>query len=316
MSERYRFISTIAHAMTSIYGRSTSETLKSTFAQLPIPGPSVISARDGDISQSDLVTALKARLWILAQKQLYDPKAAQQLKPLTLTDTENLASLVGNEMLDSPSSPATLADTFNDTRLPFLCLHEPNSTPTLPETYKDAESPWLCPEEPSSSCPLPSTLNNSESPWLCQDKPFTPPSPWLCLLDELTNIPGGIDENFADDLLDDPFEDGLLDDYNDDQTILGDSSSSDVDLFDELLQHSRDMEMDREMLSLGPRSATGDSMEMLDDERVDAETASMLDDLGVEDEDQGGCNLGTMLPLQGRDEGRAERDLFAFELRR
>lgn len=296
--------------MTSIYSRSTSETLMSTFAQLPMLGSFVIPAGDGsggDISQNDLVTALKARLWILAQKQLYDPKAAQQLKPLTLTDTENLASLVGNEMLDSPSSPATLADTFNDTRLPILCLHEPPSTPPLPELYKNAESPWLCPDEPSSSRPFPCTPNNPESPRHDLNEPPSPPrfldtfgnapSPWLCLLDEVIGTPGGIDEDFSDDLL----EDLLTDDY---QTILGDSSSSEVDLFDELLQHSRDMEMDREMLSLGPRSATGDSMEMLDDERVDAETASMLDDLSVEDEDQGLCNLGKMVPLQGRDEGR------------
>lgn len=319
VSQRNRFISTTAHSMASIYNRSTSETLKSTFAQLPLPDPSVTSAvgeATEDISNKDFVPALKARLWILAQERLFDPKAAQQLKPLTITDTEILATLTGNQMLDDPSSPATLSDTSSDTGFPFLYLQgEPPPAPTLPDTSASAESPWLFLHEPASTPTLSDTPSNRESPWLCLDEPSCPtqpnasgnaPSPWLCLLDDLTNLPGGTNEYFSDDLLDDLLTDDC-------QTILGESPSSEVDLFDDLLRHAnRDLEMDREMLSLGPRSATGDSMEMLDDDGIDAETASMLDNLSLRDEDQGGCVLGKMVPFQGCEGERTARNPFAL----
>ncbi|MCJ1244334.1 hypothetical protein MMC30_001532 [Trapelia coarctata] len=257
MSQRNRFISTIAHSMASIHGQSTSEMLKSTFAQLSMPDPSNISAPrepSQHMSETDLIPTLKARLWILAQKQLYDPKAAQYLKPLTPLDTETLASLAADEMLDEPSSPATLPDTSNN-----------------------AGSPWLCLlDEPLSQVTLLNDFNNAGSPW-------------RSLLDDL-ELPDGVDEHFsADDLLlDDDHRDAtILRGYSDeevnlfDETGQGEYSDDEFDLFDELLRRTDlDLEMDREMLSQGLHSGTGDSMEMLDD-GVDKETSSMLDHLSI-----------------------------------
>ena len=202
-----------------------------------------------DFSENDPIPALKARLWILAQRQLYDPKAAQYLKPLTPADAETLASLGADDMLDEASSPAT-----------------------LPNTSNNAGSPWMCVlDEPSSQTTL---LTNSDNAH----------SPWECLLDGF-EMPGEDDEQFSDDILldDDHLDKTAVREGSDNEVDLfneGEYSEDEFDLFDELVRHTaQDLEMDREMLSQGPRSGTGDSMEMLDD-GVD-ETFSILDHLSI-----------------------------------
>lgn len=127
--------------MAAIYGRSTCSTLKSTFTQLPLPGLSVASGPDeprGDIPKSALISALKARLWLTAQKQLYDPKAAQRLKPLTYSGPGTRAALAGIEMLDEPSSPGTTPSTPNDPGPPWLDLMNDLQSPgAKDEEYLD-----------------------------------------------------------------------------------------------------------------------------------------------------------------------------------
>jgi len=259
ISQRNGFISTIARSMVSIHDRSASETLKSTFAHLSVSDPSTMSTPtepSQDVAEIDLIPTLKARLWILAQKQLYDPKAAQYLKPLTPPNTETIASLAADDMLDEPSPPATT---------------------TLPDTSNNAGSPWLCLlDEPSSQATLQNHSNDADSPW-------------QCLLDD-SEMPGDLDEQFSDDdlLLDNVHpDDDILGEYSDeevdlfDEAMQGEYSDDEFDLFDELLRRTDlDLEMDREMLSQGPQSGTGDGMEMLDDGAED-ETSSMLDILSI-----------------------------------
>lgn len=98
--------------MSSTYRRAKSDTLKSAFAPLLLPKSSApletisIIETARQTSPRDSVSQFEARLWILTQKQLFNPLAAWRLKPIAWNDQP-----AAQEMLDQGSSPLTLVGT-------------------------------------------------------------------------------------------------------------------------------------------------------------------------------------------------------------
>lgn len=107
-------ISTIAHAMRSFQRRSKSSTLQANLARLESfsPSPLGTAKENDDMIVPDghrLVSNVKARLWGIMQKKLYNLSAARRLKPIM--PKENTIHLQEpDEMLDESSMPSSGTD--------------------------------------------------------------------------------------------------------------------------------------------------------------------------------------------------------------